>query len=57
MKMVSYLNGGNERAGLLYNNEIFALPSLHPLLPATMSGFLENWNLNLPIAENVCSKN
>jgi len=56
MKLVAYLHGENEQAGLLYNDEIFALPSLHPLLPATMGGFLENWNLFFSMTENAVQK-
>jgi fumarylacetoacetate (FAA) hydrolase len=56
MKLVSYLNGGNEQVGLLYNEEVFALPSLHPLLPATMGGFLENWGVFFSMTENAVQK-
>jgi fumarylacetoacetate (FAA) hydrolase len=56
MRLVSYLNGGNEQVGLLYNNEVFALPLLHPLIPATMGGFLENWNVFFSMTENAFQK-
>jgi fumarylacetoacetate (FAA) hydrolase len=56
MKLVSYLNGGNEQVGVLCNEEVFALPSLHPLLPATMGRFLENWNVFYSMTETAAQK-
>jgi fumarylacetoacetate (FAA) hydrolase len=44
MKLVSFLNGGHEKVGLLLYDEVFTLSSLHPLLPCSMGGMLENWN-------------
>src|SRR5450755_3021602 len=44
MKLVSFLNGDLEKVGLLLYDEIFTLSALHPLLPRTMGGMLENWN-------------
>src|SRR5580704_19425009 len=56
MKLVSYLNGGNERLGIIYNDDVFAPPALHPLLPPTMGGFLENWNLFFSMTGNAMLK-
>ena len=56
MKLISYLNGGDEQVGLLYNEEVFSLSSLHPLLPSTMARFLENWNVFFSITENAIQK-
>ena len=56
MKLISYLNGGNEQLGILLRDEVFSLRSLHPLLPATMSGFLENWNVYFSMTETAIQK-
>lgn len=51
MKLVSYLNGGHEQLGLLLHDEVFLLKSLHPLIPATMEGLLENWHYYVGMAQ------
>jgi fumarylacetoacetate (FAA) hydrolase len=56
MRLISYLNGGNERLGLVYNDEVFALATLNPLLPATMGVFLENWDHFFSMTENAVQK-
>jgi fumarylacetoacetate (FAA) hydrolase len=43
MKLVSFLNGFREQAGIILNEKIFTLHELHPELPATMGRLLENW--------------
>jgi fumarylacetoacetate (FAA) hydrolase len=52
MKLVSFLNGGQEKVGLLLYDEVFTLSSLHPLLPATMNGMLENWDVYISMARS-----
>jgi fumarylacetoacetate (FAA) hydrolase len=51
MKLVSYLNGGREQVGLLLYDEVFTLQSLHPIIPATMGGLLENWEFFIGLAQ------
>jgi fumarylacetoacetate (FAA) hydrolase len=50
MKLVSYLNGGQEQVGLLLHDEVFKLQALHPLIPATMEGLLGNWDYYIGMA-------
>ncbi|MCD2421928.1 fumarylacetoacetate hydrolase family protein [Niabella pedocola] len=54
MKLVSYLNNGNEQLGLLVNDRIYAVPFLRPEEPVTMNWLLENWDayFQLLVAEN-----
>ena len=56
MKLISFLNGENEQVGLIFQDEIFALASLHPLLPSTMARFLENWHVFFSMNENAIQK-
>jgi fumarylacetoacetate (FAA) hydrolase len=53
MKLVSFLNGYNEQAGIVLNEKIFTLYTLHPELPATLSGLLENWTYFISILKKL----
>ncbi|MBO9594537.1 MAG: fumarylacetoacetate hydrolase family protein [Niabella sp.] len=45
MKLVSYLNNGNEQLGLLVKDRIYTLSFLRSEGSVTMKWLLENWNL------------
>ncbi|WP_300600342.1 fumarylacetoacetate hydrolase family protein [Niabella sp.] len=54
MKLVSYLNNGNEQLGLQVKDRVYALSFLRADGPVTMKWLLENWEAYFPmlVAEN-----
>jgi len=51
MKLVTYLNEGNEQLACYVNGYIYDLEVLHPDLPNSMSMMLNYWDDLLPIAQ------
>ena len=49
MKLVSYLQNGQERAGLLCNEKVFDIQRLLPQLPETMNKILNHWDEYYPV--------
>jgi fumarylacetoacetate (FAA) hydrolase len=56
MKLISYLQEEREQLGVLVNNEVYRLRSLHPVLPETMDVFLETWQIYLNITREAIAK-
>jgi len=52
MKLVSYLQNGKERAGLLCNEKVFDIQLLLPQLPETMNKILNRWDEYYPVLLN-----
>ena len=52
MKLVSYLQNGQERAGLLCNEKVFDIQLLLPQLPETMNKILNRWDEYYPVLLN-----
>lgn len=50
MKLISYLNDGQEQLGVLVDGLVFDMERLHPDLPNTMNMFLQYWDESLPMA-------
>lgn len=51
MKLVTYLNEGNEQLGCYVDGYLYDIETLHPDLPGTMSMFLHYWDDVLPVAQ------
>lgn len=50
MKLISYLNDGQEQLAVLVDGLVFDMDRLHPDLPNTMNMFLQYWDESLPMA-------
>lgn len=50
MKLITYLNDGQEQLGVLVDGLVFDMERLHPDLPNTMNMFLQYWDESLPMA-------
>lgn len=51
MKLISFLQDGHDRLGVLIDNLVYDIEVLHPDLPTTMSMFLNYWEDSFPIAQ------
>jgi len=51
MKLVSYLQEGHDRLGVLINNLVYDMEVLHPDLPNSMGLFLNYWEESFPVAQ------
>ena len=51
MKLVSYLQDGHDRLGVLINDMVYDMEVLHPDLPNSMGLFLNYWEDSFPIAQ------
>jgi fumarylacetoacetate (FAA) hydrolase len=51
MKLVSYLQDGHDRLGVLINNLVYDMEVLHPDLPNSMGLFLNYWEESFPVAQ------
>jgi fumarylacetoacetate (FAA) hydrolase len=51
MKLVTYLNDGNEQLGCYVDGYIYDMDTLHPDLPNTMSVFLHYWEDLIEVAQ------
>jgi fumarylacetoacetate (FAA) hydrolase len=51
MKLVSYLQDGHDRLGVLINDMVYDMEVLHPDLPNSMGLFLNYWNESYPVAQ------
>lgn len=51
MKLISFLQDGHDRLGVLIDNLVYDIEVLHPDLPNTMSMFLNYWEDSFPIAQ------
>ena len=51
MKLVSYLQEGHDRLGVLINDMVYDMEVLHPDLPNSMGLFLNYWNDSFPVAQ------
>lgn len=56
MKLVTYLNDGNEQLAMLVDGALYNVDQLHPELPSSMAMFLNYWEDNYPLAL-ACEKN
>jgi fumarylacetoacetate (FAA) hydrolase len=52
MKLVSYLKDGHDYLGVLVDDLVFDMETLHPDLPSTMGLFLTYWEDTFPFAVN-----
>lgn len=50
MKLVSYLVEGHDQLGIYVDGYIYAMETLHPDLPGSMSMFLQYWEDSYPLA-------
>lgn len=51
MKLLTYLQDGNEQLGVLIDDMVYPIEALHPDLPGTMNMFLNYWDDSFPIAQ------
>lgn len=51
MKLVSYLQEGHDRLGVLINDLVYDMEVLHPDLPNSMGLFLNFWEDSFPVAQ------
>src|SRR4026208_1895701 len=51
MKLVSYLQEGHDRLGVLINDLVYDMEVLHPDLPNSMGLFLNYWQESFPVAQ------
>lgn len=51
MKLLTYLNDGQEQLGIYVDGLVFDMDRLHPDLPNTMNMFLQYWDDSLPMAQ------
>ncbi|HET9746983.1 MAG TPA: fumarylacetoacetate hydrolase family protein [Chitinophagaceae bacterium] len=51
MKLISYLQEGHDRLGVLINDMVYDMEVLHPDLPNSMGLFLNYWNDSFPVAQ------
>ncbi len=51
MKLVSYLQEGHDRLGVLINDLVYDMEVLHPDLPNSMGLFLNYWEESFPVAQ------
>ena len=51
MKLVSYLQDGHDRLGVLISDLVYDMEVLHPDLPNSMGLFLNYWNDSFPVAQ------
>ncbi|MCW3075070.1 MAG: fumarylacetoacetate hydrolase [Flaviaesturariibacter sp.] len=51
MKLVSYIKDGQDHLGVLVNDHIYDMETLHPDMPNTMSMFLGYWEEVFPVAQ------
>ena len=51
MKLVSYLQDGHDRLGVLINDTVYDMEVLHPDLPNSMGLFLNYWEESFPVAQ------
>ena len=51
MKLVSYLQDGHDRLGVLINDLVYDMEVLHPDLPNSMGLFLNYWEDSYPVAQ------
>ena len=51
MKLVSYYYEEHEQLGVLINDMVYPMETMHPDLPGTMSLFLNYWEDSFPIAQ------
>ena len=51
MKLVSYLQDGHDRLGVLINDTVYDMEVLHPDLPNSMGLFLNYWEESYPVAQ------
>src|SRR5512145_230316 len=51
MKLVSYLQDGHDRLGVLINDLVYDMEVLHPDLPNSVGLFLNYWEESFPIAQ------
>lgn len=51
MKLVSYLQDGHDRLGVLINDMVYDMEVLHPDLPNSMGLFLNYWEDSFPVAQ------
>jgi fumarylacetoacetate (FAA) hydrolase len=51
MKLVSYLKDEHEQLGVVVNDMVYDMDTIHPDLPGTMSMFLNYWEDSLPMAQ------
>ena len=50
MKLVSYLQDGHDRLGILINDLVYDMEVIHPDLPNSMGLFLNYWEESYPVA-------
>ncbi len=50
MKLLTYLNDGQEQLGIVVDGLVYDMDRLHPDLPNTMNMFLQYWDDSLPMA-------
>jgi fumarylacetoacetate (FAA) hydrolase len=53
MKFVTHLQHNKEQFAVLINDRIYNTAVLHPDLPSTITGFLQDWDKNVAIAKQV----
>ena len=51
MKLVSYLQDGHDRLGVLIDDLVYDMEVIHPDLPNSMGLFLNYWEESFPVAE------
>jgi fumarylacetoacetate (FAA) hydrolase len=51
MKLVSFLQDGHDRLGILINDLVYDMEVLHPDLPNSMGLFLNYWEESFPVAQ------
>lgn len=51
MKLISYLQEGHDRLGVLIKDMVYDMEVLHPDLPNSMGLFLNYWNDSFPVAQ------
>lgn len=51
MKLITYLNEGQEQLAVLENGLVYNMDQLHPDLPGSMNLFLNFWDDYMPLAE------
>jgi fumarylacetoacetate (FAA) hydrolase len=56
MKLVTYIKDEHEQLGVLVDDLIYDMDSLHPDLPSSMSMFLNYWEDSFPVAQ-ACLEN
>ncbi len=52
MKLVSYLNDGQDQLAILVNGLLYNMDELHPNLPGSMGMFLNYWDDAFPLVKN-----